>query len=127
MKYGTASESRSAGVTYHLVPVEEWERQQGNAEYVPPPFDEDGFIHCTNGLDELIAVGNHFYRDDTRPYLALIINVPKIQAPVRYDDPGQVYPHIYGPLNTSAVVGMLTVQRADDGSFVSFSRDDRSA
>lgn len=127
MKYATASECRSAGVTYHLVPVEEWERQREQADYVPPAFADDGFIHCTNGLNELVAVGNQFYKDDSRPYLALILNVPKITSPVRYDDPDQVYPHIYGPLNTDAIVGMLKAQRSEDGTFVSFSRDDRGA
>lgn len=127
MKYATASECRSAGVTYHLVPVEEWERQREQADYVPPAFADDGFIHCTNGLNELVAVGNQFYKGDSRPYLALILNVPKITSPVRYDDPDQVYPHIYGPLNTDAIVGMLKAQRSEDGTFVSFSRDDRGA
>ena len=127
MKYATASECRSAGVTYHLVPVEEWERHKDEAEYTPAAFDADGFIHCTNGLDELVAVGNRYYQQDPRRYLVLILNVSKIASPVRYDDPDQVFPHIYGPLNTSAVVGMLEVSRADDGTFLSFSRDERGA
>ncbi|HWV24988.1 MAG TPA: DUF952 domain-containing protein [Thermomicrobiales bacterium] len=127
MKYATASECRSVGVTYHLVPAEDWERQKDQVKYVPAAFDADGFIHCTNGLDELVAVGNRFYQDDQRRYLALILNVPAISSPVRYDDPDQIYPHIYGPLNTNAVVGMLEAQREDDGTFLSFSRGDRSA
>lgn len=127
MKYATASECRSAGVTYHLVPVEEWDRQKGGEFYLPAAFEADGFIHCTNGLDELVAVGNRYYRSDPRSYLALILNVSRIASPVRYDDPDQVFPHIYGPLNLGAVVGMLKAQRESDGTFLSFSRDDRSA
>lgn len=124
MKYASARESRDAGVTYHLVPAEEWERQRERPTYRPQAFDIDGFIHCTNGLDELVAVGNHYYREDPRPYLALILKLDAIESEVRYDDPDHIFPHIYGSLNTSAVVGMLEARRAEDGRFVSFSRDE---
>lgn len=123
MRYTTVAESRSAGVTYHLVPEEVWDRQKDASEYLPEGFENDGFIHCTNGLDELIAVANRYYTGDKRPFRALILKVEKIQSPVRYDDPAETFPHIYGPLNTDAVVGMLTAKRDEDGTFVSFFRD----
>ena len=36
---------------------------------------------------------------------------------LRYDDEGQVYPHIYGPLNTDALIGTMAVGRDDAGRF----------
>jgi uncharacterized protein (DUF952 family) len=40
-----------------------------------------------------------------------------LQSPVRYDDPAQIYPHIYGPINLDAVVEVRRVIRLADGSF----------
>lgn len=121
MRYTTVEDSRAAGVTYHLVPTEEWDRQKDNDTYLPATFENDGFIHCTNGPDELAAVGNRFYKADTRSYMALVLDVEKITSPVRYDDPHEVFPHIYGPLNTAAILGILRANRTDDGTFLSFS------
>ena len=122
MRYTTVAESRTAGVAYHLAPSDVWERQKDAPEYLPEAFDDDGFIHCTNGLQELLAVANRYYAADKRPYRALILKVEKIESPVQYDDPEETFPHIYGPLNTSAVVGMLDAKRDEDGTFISFFR-----
>jgi uncharacterized protein (DUF952 family) len=120
MHHATSEESRAAGVTYHLVPVEEWRASQHEDEYTPHAFEVDGFIHTTNGLDELVAVGNRYYKDDPRDYMVLILDVANIVSPVRYDDPDQVFPHIYGPLNPSAVIGTLVAVRDAGGAFRSF-------
>lgn len=122
MRYTTVAESRTAGVAYHLVPTEVWERQKDAPQYLPEAFEADGFIHCTNGLEELLAVANRYYTGDHRPYRVLILKVDLIDSPVRYDDPNEIFPHIYGPLNLSAVVGMLDAQRHEDGRFISFFR-----
>jgi uncharacterized protein (DUF952 family) len=123
VRYTTVAESRAAGVTYHLIPDEVWSRHRDSVEYLPEAFDQDGFIHCTNGLQELVAVGNRYYTADPRPYRALVLKVGKISSPVRYDDPEEKFPHIYGPLNTNAVVGILNAKRDESGSFLSFSRE----
>lgn len=110
--------ARESGVTYHLVPVGVWERARDAETYVPEAFNAEGFIHCTNGTDQLVAVANLFYANDSREFLVLALDVTKIQADVRYDDPGLLFPHIYGPLNTSAVIGELPVSRSSDGTFL---------
>lgn len=114
----TAEGSRAAGITYHLVPADIWAERKGAAEYVPEAYAQDGFIHCTNGLDELVTVANMFYTGDSRDFMTLVLDSPKILSEVRYDDPNQTYPHIYGPLNTDAVIGELVVSRAEDGTFL---------
>ena len=118
MRYAGSTECRKRGVTYHLVPAEFWARQKDGLLYTPETYEQDGFIHCTNGLDELVAVGNRYYKDDRRSQVVLILDVSRIQSPVRYDDPGRIFPHIYGPLNTSAVVGLLVPKREEDGTFI---------
>lgn len=120
MQYQTPEASRAANVTYHLVPAQVWEAQGNSADYAPEAFDADGFVHCTNGLEALLDVANMFYRDDGRRYVVLAIDMGEIRADVRYDDPDQKFPHIYGSLNTSAVIGPLDAIRDSDGTFVGF-------
>ncbi len=116
--YRSAAESREAGITYHLVPVPVWEANEGEATYVPEAYDADGFIHCTNGIDEIVVVGNLFYQGDPRPFQVLALDMNQIAPEARYDAPGEVYPHIYGPLNTDSVVAIFPVMRDADGVFV---------
>jgi uncharacterized protein (DUF952 family) len=115
--------SREAGITYHLVPEPVWERSRPAAYYVPESYEQDGFIHCTNGTDQLVAVANLFYMNDPRSFRVLVLDVSSIESEVRYDDPDRVFPHIYGPLNTNAVRGELHVTRAGDGTFLSIGPD----
>lgn len=121
----SSAEAKRAGVTYHLVPTSVWERQRAERDYTPEAFAADGFIHCTDGLDQLLMVANMFYISDARPFTALVLAVSEIASPVRYDDPDQLFPHIYGSLNTSAVRDELSVDRASDGTFVGFGSSTR--
>ena len=73
-------------VTFHLVPVEEWEAGDAASDYLPRAYDADGFIHCTDGAGELANTANRHYRDDPRPFLALLIAVDRVAAPIRYED-----------------------------------------
>lgn len=117
MEIRTAEDTNAANITYHLVPVDYWLEHGQAPEYVPAGFAEEGFIHCTNGLDELVKVANLFYATDPREFQVMVLDVTRLISELRYDDPGEVYPHIYGPLNTDAVIGKLPVQRSDSGLF----------
>ena len=125
MIHQTAEESRNAGVTYHLVPAKAWDTRGQGAEYTPEAYDADGFIHCTNGLEPLRDVANMFYREDERDYLVKVLEMSRITSEVRYDDPNEVYPHIYGSLNTDAVIGTLAAERDADGRFTGFTPTER--
>ena len=103
---------------YHLVPREEYEAGDPAADYVPTAFADDGFIHLTDGADELTAVGNRYYRSDPRPYVALRVDLARVRAPVCYEDPRRVYPHVYGPLNRDAIVAVVDLPRLPDGTFL---------
>src|SRR6185295_8009351 len=70
---------------YHLVPREEYERQDTGTDYLPAAFGADGFIHLPHGADELAIVGNCYYRADLRPFLALVVDLARVRAPVRYE------------------------------------------
>lgn len=117
-EYRDSAESKQSNITYHLAIVDEWIAQKDSEAYKPYVFEDDGFIHCTNGLDLLTEIANLFYKDSPEPRTVLVLDVSKIDAHVRYDDPEERFPHIYGALNPSAVVAELSVKRQADGTFV---------
>lgn len=106
------------GLTFHLTPQPYWDASDTAAPYVPEAFGRDGFIHCTNGAQRVVDVGNRYYRDDPRPFVALLIDVSRLSAEMRYEDPERVYPHVYGPLNRDAIVGLIPVERDYAGGFI---------
>lgn len=115
--YRDSEQSKQAGITYHLVIQREWDAQKNDEYYTPGAYEADGFIHCTNGLDLLTTIANMFYKDSADERTILVLDINKIESELRYEDDAQQFPHIYGPLNTSAVVGELTVVRSEDGTF----------
>ncbi|MFN8523878.1 MAG: DUF952 domain-containing protein [Chloroflexota bacterium] len=108
---------------YHLVARDDLKGWDTRSDYVPKAFAADGFIHCTRGMDAVVDTANRYYRDDPREYVVLMIDMYRIAAPVRYEDPDERYPHIHGPLNSDAVFGLLKVDRATDGTFLEVSSD----
>ena len=110
---------KTGHTTYHLTPVDFWDAQSSNERYLPERFDDEGFIHCTDTLDEVVAVGNRYYQGDDRAYLLLEIDCGAVGAPVVYEDQGKNFPHIYGPLEVGAVRRVLAVNRDGAGRFLS--------
>jgi uncharacterized protein (DUF952 family) len=99
--------------TLHFTPADYFSQYD-----LPPRFAEEGFIHTTEGADNLAAVGNRYYKDDPGDYLVLYIDKALVKSLVRYDDPDEIYPHIYGPLNRDAIVAVRSAPRTPDGSFL---------
>ena len=106
------------GRTLHLTPEAVWLSRAEAATYQPEPFATEGFIHCTDGEANLINVANRYYRRDPRPHVVLVIDLERVTAPIRYEDPERIYPHLYGPLNREAVVAVRVIARRDDGTFL---------
>lgn len=106
-------------ITYHLVPAAVWQAVDPLADYLPEGVAAEGFIHTTHDPVELAATANRYYRNDPRPFLALHIELARVRAPIRIENPGGRYPHIHGPLNQDAIVAVTAVQRGADGSFTS--------
>ena len=110
--------TRPGGQTYHLAPEPVWAAQADAPEYRPEAYAADGFIHCTDGEINLLSVANTYYQSDPRPHVVLVLNPGRVTAPIKYEDPDSIYPHIYGPLNRDAVVDVRHAVRLADGSFV---------
>ena len=105
-------------ITYHLVAEPYYESTNASEAYTPEDFASDGFIHCTDGEENVIATANRYLEKDDRRWLVLVIDKEKVRAEIKYENPQRIYPHIYGPLNRDAIASTLPVKRAEDGAFL---------
>jgi uncharacterized protein (DUF952 family) len=117
--------SNVAGVSviYHIATRTDWERAMKDGEYTRSSVDktlaEEGFIHASQA-SQVSRTANKFYRDVAADLLLLVINTDVLRAEVRYEEvPGAElpFPHIYGPLNTDAVVDARPFAAGPDGTF----------
>jgi uncharacterized protein (DUF952 family) len=105
-------------IIYHLVPKQFYEKQRKNAVYLPKPFAQDGFIHCTKDAKEMAHVANLFYKQERGPHVYLYIDTRKLKSKVQYDDAAKKYPHIYGGLNQDAIVAVKEARRDAERNFL---------
>ena len=114
---------KPARLTFHLTPVDWWEAADPAAPLTAPSLESEGFIHCTTGAKEMVETANRHYRDDARPFVVLTLDLRRLTAPVRVDDPGGIYPHVFGPIDRAAIVGVGPMPRGADGTFLPFVAD----
>jgi uncharacterized protein (DUF952 family) len=109
--------------TLHMLPADRWAAWRDgplDARYEPEGFATDGFVHCTDGDDEMLATANRHYGADPRAFVVLDLDLAALGAPWRYDEPGSPYPHVYGSLRREAVRGARPIRRDAAGRFVGY-------
>lgn len=104
--------------TFHGTPQNYYAAQPADQPYLPSDFARDGFIHCTDGADRLLATLTAYYATQPGEWVALVIDTDLLTSHVKYEDPQLVFPHIYGPLNRGAIVEVRALRRTEDGAFV---------
>jgi uncharacterized protein (DUF952 family) len=105
-------------LAYHGTPKQYFESLDPGKPYVPEPFDREGFIHTTEGREAVSITLTRYYKASAEPWVVLYIDQDRVTSPIRYDDPAEVFPHIYGPLNRDAIVAVKAIERAPDGTFL---------
>ncbi len=106
--------------TYHLTPVEWWSSADPDGALGAPSLDDEGFIHCTTGATEMVATANRHYRDDPRAFVILTIDLDRVTSPWRVEDPGGIYPHVFGPIDRTAILDARPMPRDADGEYLPF-------
>lgn len=122
---------------FHLVQAKLWDQTVASGEtYFPPTYEVDGFTHGTSNPAKLLSVANHFYPDVAGDWYCLKMTVESLEgtgvetiyegtAPVGDKQPNfdgaddELFPHILGGIAPDAVLEVLPVRRAEDGTFLS--------
>jgi uncharacterized protein (DUF952 family) len=99
-------------VIYHLVTRETWEAAEPGP-YRAESLATEGFIHCSHS-HQVAWAANRFYGQQEN-LLVLCIDSARLTSPLREEavDSGEMFPHIYGPVDRSAVVEVRPLQRGD--------------
>jgi uncharacterized protein (DUF952 family) len=90
---------------FHILSSEEWREVLEFGVYTPSSLEKEGFIHCCT-KEQVPFIQKNWFQGMTG--LVLLEIIPeKLSAELRYEDShgtGELFPHIYGPLNIEAVV-----------------------
>jgi uncharacterized protein (DUF952 family) len=127
-------------VICHLVGRDEWVAAgYGAAGYRPASLDTEGFIHFS-APEQVAGTANRFYtgREDL---LLVVVDPSKLTAELRWEPPagsspdpapdsdprsgsghrdrrdGELFPHLYGPIDAGAVVAVHSFIPSRNGEF----------
>ncbi len=126
----------------HLVSKADWDALKADQPYVAASLASEGFIHCTAGEALMLDVANRFYKDQPGEFVLLEIDESKLTSEVKWEAPADpkpapavetppeakaeygeqapaavLFPHVYGPINRDAVVGVRKAVRDTSGAF----------
>ena len=89
---------------YHVVLPDIWEIIKDRSSYSAESLDTEGFIHCSYD-HQLDGVLQRYY-SGAESVMILKIDIGKLTSKLVSEPStgGEVYPHIYGPINMDAVV-----------------------
>jgi len=102
----------------HITTRREWETAVSPAAYSPPSLASEGFIHCSTPEQVVYAANEHF--SGQSGLLLLCLDEDRLDARVVYEDcyeTGTQFPHIYGPINPEALLGVVDFDLDADGRF----------
>lgn len=104
-------------VLFHITTREAWEAAVLAREYKPPSLETDGFVHCSTAA-QVCDVARRYY-PDTPDLVLLCLATDLLTAPVAYEEsePGQWYPHVYGPIRSAAVLAAVDLPLGSDGEY----------
>ena len=122
---------------YHITSRSALQTASESGEYRSESLASQGFIHLSQ-LHQVLGVANAFYAGQ-KDLVILVVDPALLKAELKYEGPvhpvasgsevvseavqaaaptiDQSFPHLYGPLNFDAVVKIIDLALADDGSF----------
>jgi len=95
-------------IIYHVTFAEAWEEAKKNGYYEHPSLKEEGFIHCSQ-KNQISGVLERYFAGKTG-LVKLVIDTDKLTSKYVFDwspSTQDTFPHIYGNINTSAVIDVM--------------------
>ena len=111
---------------YHITSRAAWNEARERGDYRADSLETEGFIHCSTE-EQVVPVAENFFKgyDDL---CLLVIEPTLLSSDLRWEPPsdgtppagvpeGDLFPHIYGPINLDAVVQVFDLQSNPDGKY----------
>ena len=89
---------------YHVTTAQNWQQSQQHGTLSEESLALEGFIHCCTA-DQLSGVGSRYFKG-LPDLVVLTIDEAKVKPELKYEvaTHNELYPHIFGELNTDAVI-----------------------
>jgi uncharacterized protein (DUF952 family) len=113
----TSRKKSTMNPIYHITQRQAWENAKVTGSYSAESLKTEGFIHCST-LPQVVASANRFFKNQT-DLVILHIDPNKVQPEIRNElaNNGELFPHIYGELNTDAVFKVVDLEVSEEGLF----------
>src|SRR5687768_16844110 len=104
---------------YHITSRKAWCQALQHGEYRAESLETEGFIHCSTRAQILPVVEKYYQGQGT--LLLLLIDPSRLTSELRWEPPtggspppgvpeGDMFPHVYGPINLDAVVKVFDLE-----------------
>ena len=110
----------------HITSKSEWAEAQSRGEYIAPSLKAEGFIHCSTEA-QVLHVADAFYAGRTDLVL-LKLDEARLKPQLKWEPPAgppapgisasDKFPHIFGPINLSAVASVVDFAPDSAGKFI---------
>jgi uncharacterized protein (DUF952 family) len=90
---------------FHFCSSEQWMQQENENVYVDSSLETEGFIHCSTTAQVSKVLARYF--KGRKDIYRLHIDTALLDPPLLYekaDSDGDSYPHIFGPINKTAII-----------------------
>lgn len=102
---------------YKIMEKDEWDAARACGRYTGSADDRrDGFIHFSTAAQMKVTAAKHFAGQQNLMLLALDAN--RLGSALKWEPSrgGDLFPHLYGPLPTSAVIKAWPLPLGPDGA-----------
>lgn len=111
---------------YHITSRRAWNEARERGEYRAESLETEGFIHCST-QSQVVPVTENFCKGQS-DLLLLVIEPSRLAADLKWEPPsggtpppgvpeGDLFPHIYGPINLDAIVQVFDLASNSDGKY----------
>lgn len=111
---------------YHITSRAAWNDARQRVDYRAQSLETEGFIHCST-KSQVLPVAEKYYTGQ-RGLVLLMIDPSLLSSDLKWEPPsggasppgvpqGDLFPHIYGPINLEAVVNVFDLESDPNGKY----------
>lgn len=115
--FDTLAKMKKMASIYHVCGAAAWDAAKEQGLYEHPSLEDEGFIHCSDER-QVAGVLKRYFKGQ-RNLLRLEIQPGRLSSELKWENApsvGEAFPHIYGPVNIDAVVGIKELDNSEGAS-----------